>query len=165
MVEPITRNGLVYTPLFRTFASYNDGRSSYYYLHKESGMGYRVRFDGRGYHEVFLGMRTIEKVPCVGGFEIVAYIQKHSGVFPHFSPQIGLGLRETFEDSRFTQLVYPCGLVMWDNHPFVLCDVVESLDKEKIVLKSSPSPHLQFHYSHALVEMYDAYNPLEYLQS
>ncbi len=74
MIEPIKRKGLVYTPLFRTFASYGDGNSSYYYLHKESGRGYRIRFDKREFHEIFLGMRTQDELTVTGGFEIVEYL-------------------------------------------------------------------------------------------
>ena len=161
MVEPITRKGLVYTPLFRTFASYGDGNSSYYYLHRESGKGYRIRFDGREFHELFLGMRTMDRPVVIGGFEIVQYIQEHKGHFPFFSPRIGLDLVETFD--RPATLLFPCGLISWMHEPIVLSDHVAALDKERIVLKEPVYKHLQFHYSHALVEMYDAYNPLDYL--
>ncbi len=167
MVEPILRDGLVYTPLFRTFSSYGDGNSSYYYLHKESGRGYRIRFDRREFHEVFLGMTTEDNFVVTGGFETVEYIKRHDGIFPRFLPRLGLGIREPFDFDWTTQyvrrLVYPCGLVMWDNSPFLLSEVVESLDKERIILKKPVSAHLQFHYSHALVELYDSYNPLDYL--
>ena len=161
MVEPIERQGLVYTPLFRTFATYGDGRSSFYYLHKQSGRGYRIRFDGREFHEVFLGMRTAERPVVIGGFEIVRYIQDHHGVFPDFVPKLDLGLVETFDHP--VRLIYPCGLVLWSDAPLLLSDHVRFLDKERIVLKEPVCDDLQFHYSHALVEMYDSYNPFDYL--
>lgn len=163
MVSPITRDGRVYTPLFRTHASYHKPEeSSYYYLHRETGRGYRIRFDRREFHEVFLGMMTVENFTVTGGFETVRYIQEHEGEFPSFFPQLGLDLIKRFDIPR--RLVYPCGLVMYDNTPFLLSEVIELLDKEKIVLKKPVSGDLQFHYSDALVEMYDIYNPLDYLQ-
>lgn len=159
----MTIKGLTYTPLFRTLAYGND-KSSMYYLHKETGSGYRVKFNGERFHEIFLGMRTMDRLEVSGGFEIIDYIKANNGNFPYFSPKLGLGLVETFDIT--SRLVYPCGIVSWNNdRALVFHEIIESLGKEKIVLRKNVSDDLQFHYGHALVEMYDSCNPLKYLQS
>ena len=178
MVDPIERNGMIYTPLFRTHFM-DQERDSIYYLNKETGMGYRIKFDGWETNEIFIGMITQENRIC-GGYEIIDYIRKHNGIFPFFVPVLGIGIVEEFnhmwsigrgektlQDIEIfikQRLVYPCGLNFYDEHPFRMSDVVESLGRERIIFKKDLSQGFRFHYGHNLVEMYDTYNPLDYLR-
>ena len=166
MMNSIERNGRLYDLLFRT----NSGVEcdSYYYLHRETGMGYRIRFDGAEFNEVFIGMIT-QDISVIGGFEIINFIRAHDGRFPFFVPVLGLGLVDEFEEKfkqRFKQrLVYPCGLNFQDNHCFKMSDVVESLEKERIIFKKDLPGDIRFHYGHKLIEMYDIYDPITILNS
>ena len=165
-VNNINRNGLVYTPLFRTHRRGND-KDSIYYLNRETGMGYRIKFNGNEFNEVFIGMTTLEYV-ISGGYETIEYIKYNSGKFPFFVPKLGLGLFENFDynpgDGLLRQKLYfPSGLGFWGHRMIKLSDVVEELGKERIVLKKDVPEDLMFHFADCLVEMYDTYDPRDYL--